>query len=46
MGSAKIAKTTDKQCSTSRVVDPEWFFSDPDPTFREVSALTPDPDPV
>ncbi len=33
---------------TSRVVDPEWFVSDPtpDPTFKEVSAPTPDPDPV
>ncbi len=39
-----------------RVVDPEWFFldptpdpyptSDPDPTFKEVSAPTPDPDPL
>jgi hypothetical protein len=34
----------------SRVVDPEWFVSDPtldlDSTFKEVSAPTPDPDPV
>ncbi len=34
----------------TRVVDPEWFVSDPipnpDPTFKEVSAPTPDPDPV
>ncbi len=34
----------------SRVVDPEWFVSDPtpdpDPNFKEVSAPTPDPDPV
>ncbi len=31
-----------------RVVDPEWFVSDPtpDPTFKEVSAPTPHPDPV
>jgi hypothetical protein len=31
-----------------RVVDPERFVSDPtpDPTFKEVSAPTPDPDPV
>ena len=32
----------------SRVVDPEWFFSvptpDPDPTIKEVLALTPDPE--
>jgi hypothetical protein len=32
----------------NRVVDPEWFVSDPtpDPTFKEVSAPTPDPDPL
>ncbi len=31
-----------------RVVDPEWFVSDPtpDPTFKEVSAPTPDPTPA
>ncbi len=33
-----------------RVVDLEWFVSDPtpdpDPTFKEVSAPTPDPDPI
>ncbi len=32
------------------VVDPEWFVSDPTPdpdlTLKEVSALTPEPDPV
>ncbi len=26
------------------VADPEWFSSNPDPTFKDVSA--PDPDPV
>ncbi len=32
----------------SSVADPKCFFLDPvpDPTFKEVSALTPDPDPV
>ncbi len=31
-----------------RVADPELFFSDPDPdpSFKDVSAQTPDPDPV
>jgi hypothetical protein len=31
-----------------RVVDPEWFVSDPtpDPTFKEVSAPIPDPTPA
>jgi hypothetical protein len=32
------------------IPDPEWFFSDPDPdqdtTFKDVSAPTPDQDPV
>ena len=28
------------------VVDPEWFFSDPDPTFHTVSDPIPDPDPL
>jgi hypothetical protein len=28
------------------VVDPECFFSDPDPTFRRVSDPIPDPDPT
>jgi hypothetical protein len=33
---------------TSRVVDPECFVSDPtpDPTFKDVSAPTPDSDPT
>ncbi len=26
-------------------MDPEWFVSDPDPNYKEVSAPTPDPIP-
>ncbi len=34
------------KCQKGSVVDPEWFFSDPDPTFHRVSDPIPDPDPT